>query len=215
MLFDFPGDTLHLSGVDIITGTPVLDIKPYIPDYDSPTTRTDDSNSQHSKTSFLDLQVAEDMELDEEPDILETSSKHFTERSPEKSISCPASASGFSQSGSKSRNDVLAEVKDYLKHEHVFSEKTAEDKNTDSPECSLGGPTPISSSRLSFGHELYSTIAAWVRTPPISNLDVQFTVNAEEQLKEFVPCNSTGTCYKHLRLYSTVFFSVILLFNSN
>lgn len=193
MLFDFPGDTLHLSGVDIITGTPVLDIKPYIPDYDSPTTRTDDTSSQHSKNSFLDLQMAEDMELDEEPDILETTSKHFTELSPETSISCPASDSDFSQSGSKSRDDVLAEVKDYLKHEHVFSEKTTEDKNTDAPECGLVEPTPISSSRLSFGHELYSTIAAWVRTPPITNLDVRFTVNAEEQLKEFVPCYSTGT----------------------
>ncbi|XP_067928710.1 tRNA (adenine(37)-N6)-methyltransferase-like [Watersipora subatra] len=28
--------TLHLSGVDIVDGTPVLDIKPYIPEYDAP-----------------------------------------------------------------------------------------------------------------------------------------------------------------------------------
>ncbi|XP_056620154.1 tRNA (adenine(37)-N6)-methyltransferase [Triplophysa dalaica] len=187
------GDTLHLSGVDIITGTPVLDIKPYISDYDSPTTRTDYT----SKTSsFTDLQMAEDMELDEETDaILETSYKHFKELSQETSISCPASASGFSQSRSECRgvNDVLAEVKDYLEHSHVFCEQTAEDKNTDAPECSLAGPTPISLSRLSFGHELHSTIAAWVRAPPISNLDVRFTVNAEKDLKEFVPCNSTDS----------------------
>jgi len=31
------GATLHLSGIDLIDGTPVLDIKPYIPDYDSVT----------------------------------------------------------------------------------------------------------------------------------------------------------------------------------
>ncbi|GCC27945.1 tRNA (adenine(37)-N6)-methyltransferase [Chiloscyllium punctatum] len=30
------GDTVHLSGIDMIQGTPVLDIKPYIPDYDAP-----------------------------------------------------------------------------------------------------------------------------------------------------------------------------------
>ncbi|XP_051876027.1 tRNA (adenine(37)-N6)-methyltransferase isoform X1 [Pristis pectinata] len=30
------GDTLYLSGIDMIQGTPVLDIKPYIPDYDTP-----------------------------------------------------------------------------------------------------------------------------------------------------------------------------------
>ena len=27
---------MHLAGVDMVTGTPVLDIKPYIPQYDSP-----------------------------------------------------------------------------------------------------------------------------------------------------------------------------------
>ena len=27
---------VHLAGVDMVTGTPVLDIKPYIPQYDSP-----------------------------------------------------------------------------------------------------------------------------------------------------------------------------------
>uniref|UniRef100_UPI00398E5F9D tRNA (adenine(37)-N6)-methyltransferase isoform X2 n=1 Tax=Pristiophorus japonicus TaxID=55135 RepID=UPI00398E5F9D len=30
------GDTIYLSGIDMIQGTPVLDIKPYIPDYDTP-----------------------------------------------------------------------------------------------------------------------------------------------------------------------------------
>ncbi|XP_069777929.1 tRNA (adenine(37)-N6)-methyltransferase [Narcine bancroftii] len=30
------GDTLYLSGIDMIQGTPVLDIKPYIPGYDTP-----------------------------------------------------------------------------------------------------------------------------------------------------------------------------------
>jgi len=28
------GSTLHLSGVDLIDGTPIIDVKPYIPDYD-------------------------------------------------------------------------------------------------------------------------------------------------------------------------------------
>lgn len=29
------GDTLHLSGIDLVHGTPILDVKPYIPRYDS------------------------------------------------------------------------------------------------------------------------------------------------------------------------------------
>ena len=30
------GTRVHVSGIDLIEGTPVLDIKPYIPEYDKP-----------------------------------------------------------------------------------------------------------------------------------------------------------------------------------
>nr|XP_006814201.1 PREDICTED: nef-associated protein 1-like [Saccoglossus kowalevskii] len=37
------GDTIHMSGIDMIEGTPVLDIKPYIPTYDNkPSTKVAD-----------------------------------------------------------------------------------------------------------------------------------------------------------------------------
>jgi hypothetical protein len=48
------GDTVHLCGLDLLDGTPILDIKPYIPSYDYPkeseqtdltTTESDDSTS--------------------------------------------------------------------------------------------------------------------------------------------------------------------------
>ena len=32
-------ETIHLSGVDLVHGTPILDVKPYIPSYDRPDTR--------------------------------------------------------------------------------------------------------------------------------------------------------------------------------
>ena len=32
------GNTLELSGVDVIDGTPILDVKPFIPSYDTPRT---------------------------------------------------------------------------------------------------------------------------------------------------------------------------------
>ena len=43
------GDTVHLAGVDILDNTPVLDIKPYIPQYDSPQPR-DTGSSEDSET---------------------------------------------------------------------------------------------------------------------------------------------------------------------
>ncbi|XP_051754507.1 tRNA (adenine(37)-N6)-methyltransferase isoform X2 [Ctenopharyngodon idella] len=181
------GNTLHLSGIDIIAGTPVLDIKPYIPDYDSPKTRTDDTNSEYKQTSLF----TDTMDLDEEPDTLEASSEPSSELSV-----CPATASDFScseMSGSSEVTHVLADVKNYLKQRQLFTENTDGDKNTDAPEGSSVGTNPLSSSSLKFGHEDYSTIAAWVRAPPVSNLDVRFTANAEKELKEFVPCDSTDS----------------------
>jgi len=35
-LLAIEGTTLHVSGLDVIDGTPVLDIKPYTPPYDVP-----------------------------------------------------------------------------------------------------------------------------------------------------------------------------------
>lgn len=35
-LFAILGNSIYFSGVDMIDGTPVLDIKPYIPHYDAP-----------------------------------------------------------------------------------------------------------------------------------------------------------------------------------
>lgn len=32
----FTGNRIHFRGVDMVNGTPVLDIKPYIPQYDNP-----------------------------------------------------------------------------------------------------------------------------------------------------------------------------------
>lgn len=41
------GSILHISGVDLISGTPVLDIKPYIPEWDSLPEASDGWLSQH------------------------------------------------------------------------------------------------------------------------------------------------------------------------
>ncbi|XP_005998485.1 tRNA (adenine(37)-N6)-methyltransferase isoform X2 [Latimeria chalumnae] len=44
------GDTLHLSGIDTIQGTPVLDVKPYIPEYDQPVGEME----QHEQSNAVD-----------------------------------------------------------------------------------------------------------------------------------------------------------------
>ena len=45
------GGVLHLSGIDMVEGTPVLDIKPYIPQYDSPQCPQDPQATSSSSSS--------------------------------------------------------------------------------------------------------------------------------------------------------------------
>ncbi|XP_059161495.1 tRNA (adenine(37)-N6)-methyltransferase-like [Physella acuta] len=47
------GATVHFSGIDLLDGTPVLDIKPYIPDYDQPRTFSLDDPDPPSKTELV------------------------------------------------------------------------------------------------------------------------------------------------------------------
>eukprot|EP00066_Takifugu_rubripes_P021953 XP_011611219.1 PREDICTED: nef-associated protein 1 isoform X2 [Takifugu rubripes] len=104
------GDTLYLSDIDMIDGTPVLDVKPYIPEYDSPHTRKD-----------LDPQLH------------------------------------------------------------------------DLPSCSATERLESTAGDLTFGEEAYSTIAGWIRAPPVGSLEVRFTPNAERELAEFLPSDFAGS----------------------
>lgn len=54
----FSAATIHLSGIDIIDGTPVLDIKPYIPEYDQPNIDT---------YSLLHAEVETSSEIESKP----------------------------------------------------------------------------------------------------------------------------------------------------
>lgn len=48
------GPTVHLSGVDIVNGTPILDIKPYIHEYDTPSMGTGvAASTEHSDVSGM------------------------------------------------------------------------------------------------------------------------------------------------------------------
>ena len=44
------GDTLHVCGIDLLDGTPIIDIKPYIPSYDSPQVEKSDCSSEDIST---------------------------------------------------------------------------------------------------------------------------------------------------------------------
>ncbi|KAL1420896.1 hypothetical protein MTO96_004272 [Rhipicephalus appendiculatus] len=47
-LHSVQGSVLHLSGVDLVDGTPILDVKPYLPQYDSPPAGDLGRDARHS-----------------------------------------------------------------------------------------------------------------------------------------------------------------------
>lgn len=47
------------------------------------------------------------------------------------------------------------------------------------------------SARPCYGEEAYSTIAGWIREPPVTSLEVRFTPHAERELGEFLATINT------------------------
>ncbi|XP_028833365.1 tRNA (adenine(37)-N6)-methyltransferase isoform X2 [Denticeps clupeoides] len=186
------GDTLHLSGVDMIAGTPVLDIKPYIPDYDSPHARrpTDLSESDVASGGGDDKRSGCETSCSSCPDCGDRSE-------PDSDGECPQPGARVTRSGKKpgmaSRpfRSVLSEVKEYLRQGELSGVTTGEGTSGAGNEQTTDVvPEEGDGARLCYGEDAYSTIASWIRRPPASSLEVRFTPSAERELREFVPAGS-------------------------
>ncbi|XP_006629903.2 tRNA (adenine(37)-N6)-methyltransferase [Lepisosteus oculatus] len=218
------GDTVHLSGIDMIEGTPVLDIKPYIPDYDAPHTRaldtvgsasteqhmsecissdeeTDALKQQNTKTEDLSgnlLALEDGRGLQEEGQHASSHSKvMFSEDKSKAFLMTSTGALGDSKPNrpcqiprEKDIPSVLAEIKSYVSHKNIFT-TLATEENVLQANSSTVRPCEDerlqSSEEVQFGADSYTTIASWIREPPVSSLNVRFTPHAERNLKEFQP----------------------------
>ncbi|KAM3864806.1 tRNA (adenine(37)-N6)-methyltransferase [Diretmus argenteus] len=212
------GDKIHLSDIDMIAGTPVLDIKPYIPEYDSPHTRvgmdlesyaSDTDQPKVAAESTNTLNLHKDSGLDAQLNLQGERSRHCNE-DPESLLSrdkfdvpdkvgipstdySSCSTSPIGNAYPSLPNDlptVLEEVKAFVTQGDLFqlsSEgkyKVSDSPKTKLPELMVGNP--------SYGEEAYSTIAEWIREPPVTSLEVRFTPHAERELAEFLPSHSSA-----------------------
>ncbi|XP_054634490.1 tRNA (adenine(37)-N6)-methyltransferase isoform X2 [Dunckerocampus dactyliophorus] len=177
------GDTLHLSDIDMIEGTPVLDVKPYIPEYDSPCTRMSidcrscpSSADQSDSTSLSPNQPTEALLNVKESGV--------------KSVADTPNVDGCQFPNSLTMpGDTLAmleEVKAYLSQSD-FNQGSGDRKRRASD---LQGAEQ--DQRPCYREESYSTIAGWIRAPPVASLEVRFTPHAERQLAEFLPTEQSG-----------------------
>lgn len=190
----FLGDTLHLSDIDMIAGTPVLDVKPYIPEYDSPNSRTvfDSQQSQsdtdltaapeNKQTSDFNCDAESKLDDDDEDEdvILHPVGKSDTDVSLTASLT--EAAPVFLP---KETLSLLKEVESFMNKEDSSSSE-CETKCRVSGRVNNEAPEPITDWPC-YGVDSSTTIADWIREPPVSSLDVRFTPHAQKQLEEFLP----------------------------
>ncbi len=192
----FLGDTIHLSDIDMIAGTPVLDIKPYIPEYDSPHTRMGmDSNADQPQATTASLDETTDilnLHKDSETDAQLHQKRRRTDEE-EEDVSGDVPAADSSRVRAQfSLHSVLEEVKAYVTQGDLrqLSCESEGQSVSDSPKTKPAESTVDHHPR--YGEEAYSSIAGWIREPPVGSLEVRFTPHAEKELAEFLPTHPSG-----------------------
>lgn len=193
----------------MIAGTPVLDIKPYIPEYDSPNTRKSselfNSNAEQACDSTASLDNSIDVS-DHQKDLETDAADHLNHKPGDAFMEdyCPTEKSETEVSVTESSyplthlHSLLKDVKAYVAdHDFQVDEKVSASPETKPVQLGLAPPR--------YGEETYSTIASWVREPPVSSLEVRFTPNAEKELAQFLPpdpsCKKRPPFHKRLQLY--------------
>ncbi|KAI4832707.1 tRNA (adenine(37)-N6)-methyltransferase [Pseudochaenichthys georgianus] len=181
------GDTVHLSDIDMIAGTPVLDIKPYIPDYDSPHSRLDKEHCDPITDQKTDAQS--DLESDKNDN--EALVSLLSKDKPEAGIPVRDSSKSVSAQLPLHKNihQMLDEVRADVTQGELQLSCASEDQvshspKTKAPECNVDYPC--------YGEKADITIAGWIREPPVSSLQVRFTPQAQKELADFLPTHLSG-----------------------
>ncbi|XP_042341379.1 tRNA (adenine(37)-N6)-methyltransferase [Plectropomus leopardus] len=199
------GDTLHLSDIDMIAGTPVLDVKPYIPEYDSPNSRmASDSNTEQPRVTTVSLNDKIDILIphkdseDEsglksgiiDDDVSEGSVLSRDKSEADNAVTISAPSVSAQSPLHKDLHSIMEEVKAYVTQGDLC-QLSCESENqvsaspkTKPPESTVDHPC--------YGEEVYSTIAGWIREPPVGSLEVRFTPQAERELADFLPSRLSG-----------------------
>lgn len=199
------GDTLFLSGVDILDGTPVLDIKPFIPSYDIPS---------YNESSPLNLQTSCQSNEVHYKKPEEHNAENWQRSSDQEFVLSVPENGG---ENSKQNDDINNMQDDFLICTSGVSDSSTENDETCDQEqtethstrkcCEqaetnfkkLLGDNIVLSDELVLSNCVDSTskcsIASWVKAPPVSLLDVSFTKRAQGELQRFHGNNShEGKC---------------------
>ncbi|XP_041464143.1 tRNA (adenine(37)-N6)-methyltransferase-like [Lytechinus variegatus] len=168
------GNTLYLSGVDMIDRTPVLDIKPYVTDYDNPkqaSTRTAD-NAHMQTPSEIQLGGASGVlsEMQETQCGLESSQAN-----------CVSLQTDQPEERSKDSTRCPRQSINVVKLNSHINDRSSDSDTIKSED----GSRTTESIDGSEDNKNVVRVADWVGAPPIKKLAVRFTPSAEAQLASF------------------------------
>ncbi|KAM3940629.1 tRNA (adenine(37)-N6)-methyltransferase [Leptodactylus fuscus] len=194
------GDTLHLSGIDMIQGTPVIDIKPYIAEYDSPrSTISPKENLQKISLQEENGDVTcavlqknnpehyqeRTNQADNRPllDTEDTSADKYDISDTKCNILAKVIKEGaFETSSDPSLNEGTCSLQGYPSKQFVEDFKTLK-LSQDFPS---DGATSIIETKDK-PRTCDSFVAKWVTESPVPSLTVRFTPHAERELRQFKP----------------------------
>ncbi|XP_027405527.1 tRNA (adenine(37)-N6)-methyltransferase isoform X1 [Bos indicus x Bos taurus] len=207
------GGAVYLSGIDMIHGTPVLDIKPYIADYDSPQTLIESSgdftlrNNQHKpktvsqsegKTDSCDWQQLSEYKESQPCRCTTEKPKCPEDRTSGENIAGSDDAANTQQSSPEPREraaELGEESSPRVAQEQSgprIQEKSPSEEQEDSrlkrgeEAVAPEGHDPEMSPKAPSrvaGAAHCSVVPAWVREAPVATLEVRFTPHAELDLE--------------------------------
>ncbi|XP_033120647.1 tRNA (adenine(37)-N6)-methyltransferase-like [Anneissia japonica] len=177
------GDTIFLSGIDIIDNTPILDIKPYVPMYDRP-----EEAFRAAELPRLDQEIGnyQSTHAEQDANSKQDLSKHLL----------PIDQVNYDDSAAT--NDAI-EVSNLQYHEGTRLERTRA-RGTRPEGAKLEGASPERSVKD-------VRVPEWITSPPIKELYVRFTPSAEKQLNSFINSSLTKHSNGSKDEYVLEFFS--------
>ncbi|XP_052032407.1 tRNA (adenine(37)-N6)-methyltransferase isoform X2 [Apodemus sylvaticus] len=204
------GGAIYLSGIDMIHGTPVLDIKPYIADYDSPQNLSEQNDHYRPRAAAGSDGTANSCDLP----LLSGCGKAQPCRSTKETLTCPAD--GTSEENPQESRD-MSEIQHTLPEDREravgLALEPSRGESMDVPEDQLGPqqlkrfleegtdrPRKVegalvlreSSADTQWDASCHartadraacSVVPGWVKEAPVAPLQVRFTPHAEMDLR--------------------------------
>ncbi|XP_072452813.1 tRNA (adenine(37)-N6)-methyltransferase isoform X2 [Notamacropus eugenii] len=215
------GGAIYLSGIDMINGTPVLDIKPYIADYDSPQELIEplgelnfQEREQKKKDSLYSTAGNYEQEQrteDFSPQCHSAEGKHPEDQTAGKKYSKAEDSTEVKCAFRKGRSTTA---------DCVLETSTKQTSSRDGGQSDLHQPNEDIDSRLSvmeggaatqentLGTRHLSNVAvsapascvpSWVKDSPVATLEVRFTPHAEMDLEHFSSEDVNIISFKYFR----------------